>query len=263
MNTINKHYITVFTQNIFLYFVVLSAAFCLKLHYSRAASDDLTWILKPTAEFVEYVTDIHFVKSENAGFINREHRILIAPSCAGVNFLIMAFCMSSFSSLHQPGFRRKKIFRLIACGLSSYLLTILVNTIRITAAIYLYKYCVSWGWFTSDRIHRIEGIVVYFVFLFIFYRGIQKVISKNWKTKEKKVRYKNDYAKSRTICLPAGWTPLSWYLAITLGIPLLNSAYLKNFARFAEHFIMVIFVSTILLLIITWFKRYIMIRADD
>ncbi len=258
--TINDtKYKAILFNNVLLCIIVAAIAFCLKLHYSRATSDDLVWILKPTAGLVEYVTNTHFVRAENAGFLSREYRILIAPACAGVNFLIMAFCMSAFSSMHQPGLRRKKLIRLAVCGISSYLLTIVVNTIRITAAIYLYKYCISWGWLTPERIHRIEGIVIYFVFLFIFYLGVQKVMSAHNVTDKKKNLNKN---KIKTILPSAGRAPLFWYLSITLGVPLLNTAYLKNFSRFTEHFIMVISVSIMLLFIVTYIKRYILNRID-
>ena len=90
--------------------VVLLMAVGLKYHYSHARSDDLGWILGPTAGGVEYISGIDFEKEDGAGFVNRANRIIIAPSCAGVNFLIIAFCMAAFSGLHHLKSSGLKIF---------------------------------------------------------------------------------------------------------------------------------------------------------
>lgn len=209
------------------YILVAAMAFALKLHYSRASADQLAWILKPTAVLVEKAIGIEFKHAAGSGYISREHRIIIAPSCAGVNFLIMAFCMSAFSFLHEPRLRRIKFLWIGFCGLASYLLALFVNTVRITLAIYLYKYSVSWGWFTPERIHRIEGIVVYLLFLSVFYLVIQKTVSRAKNQNEKKLR---SSPGERYIL-----NPWSWYLVMTLGVPFLNAAFLKNPAGFLEH----------------------------
>ena len=96
-------------QNGVFYVIALLIAFGLKYHYSRASSEDLAWILRPTAGVVEQISGIHFEKEEGTGYINREHRIIIVPSCAGVNFLIIAFCMTVFSFIPPlPENKRRK-----------------------------------------------------------------------------------------------------------------------------------------------------------
>jgi hypothetical protein len=79
--------------------LTLLVAFGLKYHYSQARSDDLVWILGPTAVLVEQLSGIDFDKEAHTGYVNNEHRVIIAPACAGVNFFIIAFCMAVFCGI--------------------------------------------------------------------------------------------------------------------------------------------------------------------
>jgi hypothetical protein len=47
-------------RNAIFYLIALLIAFGLKYHYSRAGSDELSWILAPTASVVEHVSGIRF-----------------------------------------------------------------------------------------------------------------------------------------------------------------------------------------------------------
>ena len=53
-----------------LYIVVLIAAMGLKYHYSRAGSDELGWILGPTAWVVEHVSGIPFEPETGTGYVS-------------------------------------------------------------------------------------------------------------------------------------------------------------------------------------------------
>ena len=72
--------------NAIFYLAVVLIAFGLKYHYSKAGSDALVWILTPTATLVEQISGIPFEYETGTGFVNSVHRIIIAPSCAGVYF---------------------------------------------------------------------------------------------------------------------------------------------------------------------------------
>jgi hypothetical protein len=97
MYAINRQH----AHNILFYLAVAAVAFTLKSHYSRAGADDLFWILAPTAFLVEIVSGIEFTPESGAGYFSPGHRYLIAPACAGVNFLIVAFCMTAFAGVHR------------------------------------------------------------------------------------------------------------------------------------------------------------------
>jgi len=230
-------------KNGIFYLLALLMAFGLKYHYSHASSDDLVWILGPTAELVENVCGISFEKEKNTGFVNQGQRIIIAPSCAGINFLIIAFCMTVFSCLHHFRRRRLKLLCLGISALSSYLLGVAVNTVRIIVSIHLYETDINNSWLTPERVHRIGGITIYFFFLCMFYLIIRIILNHyglevagNKETVSGKNLKKSNYAHPAS----TGLVPLFWYFVIVLVIPLINAAYRKNVPRFLEHCCMVI-----------------------
>lgn len=221
INNIKQHLL----QNGIFYVLTLLIAVGLKYHYSQASSDDLEWILKPTTAIVEGVSGFNFEKETYTGYINREHCIIIAPSCAGVNFFLIAFCMTVFSYVHcfkQP--EAKCLWMNGSFGVT-YLLTLLVNALRIILSIYLYQADIYSGWLTQERLHRIEGVLVYFVFLCVFHLIIRKVIQ--YYADVKNLKYMN--------WIYAGLIPLCWYILITVFVPLLNASHYGNVRHFIEH----------------------------
>ena len=230
--------------------VVLLMAVGLKYHYSNAPSDDLSWILGPTADGVEYISGIVFEKEDGSGFVNRTNRIIIAPSCAGVNFLIIAFCMAAFSGLHHLKSFGSKICWLANSGVWAYVLTITVNAFRIVASIYMYTADIYYYGLTPERLHRIEGIFIYFFFLCLFYVTLDKIIrfcTRNRKPEQKKGihRHSNSVGSSHAVVIP-----LFWYFMICLGIPLLNHGYQKNGPQFVEHCLVTFSVCMVVFLVV-------------
>ncbi len=207
----------------------------LKYHYSRAGIEDLDWVLVPTLGLVELLSGIHFEKEFNSGFINHAHQMIIVPSCAGINFLTIAFSTLFFPTAYRI---RGKGSRLLWLGISlglAYLLTVGVNALRIMAAIYLNDANFYGGWMTPARVHRIEGTVIYFFFLLIVY-PLGKWIAGGlgW---EKSQEINSPATKRKRVLRAAyaGLIPFSWYALFALGIPVLNLAYRQNEARFIEH----------------------------
>jgi exosortase K len=230
-------------KNAIFYLLALMIAIGLKYHYSRAGSDDLIWILGPTAGLVEWIGGIPFESETGAGFVNHKLRVIIAPACAGVNFLIIAFCTAVFSGLHYFKRIREKIGWLTISALSAYLVTIPVNALRILFSIYVYDADIYCGWLTVQRVHRLEGVVIYFFFLCLFYRIIMKTTHHYLRATAKKrgTGFRRNLALSGdNHWAAAGLIPLFWYGLVTLGIPLINAAYSKNGFRFIEHSGMVI-----------------------
>ena len=155
-------------QNGIFYVLALFIVLGLKYHYSRAGSEDLVWILGPTACLVEHLSGIQFEGEANAGFINRRYRVIIAPSCAGINFLIIVFCMTMFCGIHVIRHFGSKLLWLAASLACAYISTLAVNTLRITASIYSYNADIYFGWITPAKGHRLEGAVIYFFFCACF-----------------------------------------------------------------------------------------------
>jgi exosortase K len=226
--------------------VVLIGALAIKFYYSRASANQLRWILAPTTSFVELVSGTSFEFESYAGYISQDHSFLIAPSCAGVNFLITAFLMLSARRLlrdqapdHTWGF-------IPAAALIAYLVTLVANTVRITIALQLRR-LPEVDWVNHDQLHRVEGIFVYSVFLLLLYVGSEKI-----------------GAGRPSGLLRRSVFPLLVYYAITLGIPLANGGYRQR-AGFWEHTVFVFLIPILLILpfaVFGWLRKRLDRGAD-
>ena len=135
--------------------------FALKRHYSTAEVEDLRWILWPTSTLVGRLSGSAFEFERGAGYLSREQLFLIEKSCAGLNFMVAAMGLTAFV-LSRDG-RVRPAAWIVAQSLGlSYAAAVLVNAIRILIAIRLSPADLEYGWWTASRIHRLEGIAVYF-----------------------------------------------------------------------------------------------------
>jgi exosortase K len=205
--------------------VALACAFALKLHYSTASADQLRWVLAPTTAIVELVSGAAFEFESRAGYISRERGFLIAGSCAGVNFLITAFLMLS---IRNPlGDRSKKAawsFIPVAAVIA-YLTTLVANATRIAIALLLRQATSDGaGWMSPDRLHRFEGVFIYFGFLLLLFAAGEKLSAE---------KTSNPFRSSLF--------PLLVYYVMMLGVPLLNGAYRQG-ADFWRHAIFVLLI---------------------
>jgi exosortase K len=199
--------------------------------------------LGPTAGLVEQISGIRFEKEAYTGFVNRTRQIIIAPSCAGVNFLIVAFCMAIFSGIHRMEPTIKKLLWLTGSIVSAYMLTVFVNALRIILSIYCYQMAVCTTWLTPERMHRLTGILIYFFFLCIFYSILDRgyfMYSRGIARKGQGILTSISPRSENIRLACAALIPFFWYGFITLAIPFLNSAYRENGARFIEHGWMVV-----------------------
>ena len=220
-----------------LYGAGFLVALSLKLFYSRAGADELSWILAPTSLLAELLTGDHFQREPRAGWISHSGRMILGPSCAGVNFLIIAFSAFFFSfvgRLKSPAGRG--LWLLTSLG-GAYVLTLATNTLRIIAAIRLHEMDIYGGLLTPQRVHRAEGTVVYCIALLLGYLFAERALA-------------------RFGALPPGrpafspWVPLGWYVGMALGVPLLVRAYRGGDGPFVEHAALVLLVCLSLALVL-------------
>ena len=230
-------------QNGLFYGLGALLVFGLKYHYSRAGSEDLHWILAPTARLVELFGGIRFEQEAGAGFISHAHHMIIGPSCAGINFLTIVFSALFFSFAYRMEGQRRKFLWLAFTMAAAYLLTLGVNALRIGAAIFLYGADIYGGWITPTRVHRIEGTLIYFFFLTLFYLAGDRAVSRL-------ASFSTPTARGAFTFLP----PFFWYMLIALIIPALHLAPIQNGGVFAEHSILVI-ASCIALMILLFTGR--------
>lgn len=221
---------TIIKENFIFYLIAFLVAFGMKYFYSKSDSSDLTWILTPTVWWVRILSGIPFVYDPFEGYVSHTYHFVIAPSCSGVQFMIISLATLIFSYVHHMDTRRKKFLFTVLSLAASYLVTIAVNTIRIVLSIYLPLYLeqksLSGGLLTPSRLHTLIGTSVYFTSLLLLYH-IAGLITK----------------QSFFRCLP----PIFFYFAIILGIPFLNSAYRNTPAQFTEYAMLITYVCLIIL----------------
>lgn len=200
------------------------AAYALKLHYSRAAAGDLAWVLAPTARAVGWLRG-ETLTSSPGGWMAPDGSYVIAPACAGVNFLILALVVSVLGFAHRLRSPGQRLSWWIGSLLGAWVLTIGVNTLRILAAVELYRIGPV-TWLTREQEHRLLGTVLYLGTLWGVFRLLDRLTAQG--------------ASSR---LAAALLVPGAYLGMTVVVPLLNG---HTGGRYAEHAMMVSVVTLVL-----------------
>jgi exosortase K len=206
----------------------VAVAFALKLFFSNAAVDDLRWILAPTTFLVETVTGRTFTFESHAGYMSADHTFLIAASCSGVNFLIIAFLMLVVGKFWREANIEWRF--LPAAMLIAYIATLLANTLRIVIALSIRDLNFELSWITPEGLHRLEGVIVYFGSLLVLF-----VSSETFARRSSVI----SLARRSVI-------PLGIYYAVTLGVPIAGGAYTD--IDFWKHAIVVIIAPLIVIL---------------
>jgi len=231
----------VFNKRNLLLIVVLLCALGLKLFYSTASVNELRWILAPTTFFVELISGKPFEFESHAGYMASDHSFLIAASCAGVNFLITSFLMLALRKLWRDRSQKISWKFLPQAALFAYLATIVANAARISLALRLRRLHLETSWLTPNELHRFEGIVVYFGFLWLLFMVSERL---NWEN-----------APGLRRLLRLSVFPLLIYYATVLGIPLANGAYRRGNAAtdFREHSVFVLVIPLLVIPLLLMF----------
>lgn len=214
-----------------------------------ASDSRLTWLLAPTAWWVELLSGISFEAAPHAGYVSHAARFLIAPSCAGLRFFLLVFLMLVFSFLHTvgnpcvpetssvAGSRKRGFMWLFFCLGCSYLFTVFVNGIRITLAIYLprvlEKAVRKEGALTPEGLHTMIGVAVYTSSLCMLYSMAEWGISR-WLKK-----HTDETQKGKKGLLHGVAVPVCWYLFLTLGLPFFGRMYRREWEGFGAYALLV------------------------
>ncbi len=193
--------------------------FALKRFNQQAGVDELHWILAPTSWLTGGWTGHDFVYEPGFGYVSFGERFVIAPECSGINFLVILFASltgSAWLSSRLDGLR----FSLAALG--SLLMTVLVNSVRITLSL---THPVVLGLDAADS-HRALGIVVFCASLFVTHLV--------W------TRCALHYVR------PPLWVAMAAYLSVTLVVPVLRAS---TGPEFMEHAVWTLGLSIALLLV--------------
>jgi exosortase K len=147
----------------------LALAWGLKAFYSRASFEDLSWVLSPTRRLVEWLSGDGFEAEAGQGYLSRERHYLIAPACAGVNFMIVAFVSVVVGLLHTRSTIWGRGMLLVVSALAAYGVGVLANASRIAVAMRLYDAGAAWGPLTAARLHCAAGVTVYLLYLYALF----------------------------------------------------------------------------------------------
>jgi exosortase K len=200
--------------------VVALAMWALKRHYADADVGALRWILKPVADLAAALGGTTFDWEPGSGYLSREKLLVIAKPCAGVNFMLAAFAMTGFLLAERADSWRAAARLTLLGGAMAYVATLVANTTRIVVALWLSSHPLTTAFWTAPRVHRLEGVVVYFGMLGALHFVVRRIMS----------------AERRDAL--AAWVPLASYYVVTIAVPLANGA--GDMSRgFLEHLIVV------------------------
>jgi exosortase K len=216
--------------------LALMVMLAIKGHYSTATAGQLNWMLAPTARLTAWLTTAHPVWEAGTGYVDFGRGIIIAPACAGINFMIMAFGLAAFSGLLRID-RLTPMLAWLALSLAvAYGLALAVNAVRIAASMALYQSEIHWAWFTVGRVHRLTGVGIYLGALGLFFKVLAPIIG----------CYCNGSGTRPAGFAPPAWLPLGWYLLGAVGVPTANQMFRNPAAGYGEHCVMVILAAVAL-----------------
>jgi len=218
------------------YGTALALAYGLKLHYSRAAAGDLAWILVPTARAVGWLRGEILTFTPDAGWLAPNGSYRIAPACAGVNFLILAFTLAVLGFSHRWRSPRARLAWWGASLAGAYLATIAVNTLRITIAVLLYRLGPVAG-LSAGQAHRLLGTLVYLGALAGLFFALDRLTARR---------------VSQGTGLAGGLLVVGAYLGMTVVVPLLTG---HPGGRYAEHAVTVSLVAALFLAVYFALRR--------
>jgi exosortase K len=212
--------------------LALLVMLALKRYYSMATAGQLTWMLAPTARLTAWLTAARPVWEAGTGYADFGRGIIIAPACAGINFMIMAFGLAALSGLLRIRGLAPLLAWLVLSLASAYGLALAVNSVRIAISMGLYQADLHTAWLTVARVHRLAGVGVYLCALGLFFKALAPIID------DYCIRFDSPDQPERRP-LPA-WLPLAWYLLGAVGVPTASLLFRSPTSGYGEHCVTVI-----------------------
>jgi len=212
------------------YVLGLLAILSLKLFYSRAGPDALGFILAPTARLAGALSGTAFEREDGAGWVSHAERVVLGKACAGVNFMIIAMAALYFPFVGRLEGAVRRGGWLGASAALAWLAAIGANSVRIVAAMSLWRMAIYTGPVTPDRVHRAAGTLVYCLTVVVVYLAAARLFD----------RHGPEPA-------PSALVPLGWYAALALGVPIAHRVWRDGPPGLAEHVVLVAAVCLVLL----------------
>ncbi len=205
-------------------------------------SDALCWILTPTAWWVSVLSGIHFEYLPHMGYVNYFYNFLIAPACSGCRFMLIIFLMLMFSFLYRIKSLRSGYMWFGFSVIFSFVFTVFVNGIRITASIYLpvvfENLGLIGGLLTQDRLHTIIGTAAYFSFMCAVYPLADFICRRIFMHPDNETASSQRDNASKISLKPI--IPTFWYFLFVLIIPFIGRVYRNDWEGFGQYTILII-----------------------
>jgi exosortase K len=128
---------------------------------------------------VELILNESLVYQSGRGYLDTDGLFLIDKSCAGLNFLLISFCVVYFSFIEKLNNVKHTAIVLLSATLGGYLITIIANTSRITVLLWISEYAPTFNPLKNALVHEWAGIFVYFSFLLLYYIGVRWCLKPN------------------------------------------------------------------------------------
>lgn len=205
-------------DNLIYYVLGATVLLALKWFCSIATLSALTFVLLPVSTFVGLILGLDFEFIDQLGYVNQEVQVAINASCSGMTFMIITYATCYFLFVHRFKTHTHKIVWIPLSILIAYVYTLINNSLRIVLSIKLLKATFYNDFITYDLVHMILGIVIYVCALLILYIIVNHVLT-----------------KSTPLSASTLYYPLLAYLIITICLPMLNGALLKDFEGFINY----------------------------
>lgn len=238
-----------------LYLAGLSALLTARYLYSLAGAPQLRWLLAPTAWLVRLFGRIPFLWDPRLGYISHPFRFILAPSCSGFQFMLIAAATLFFTFIHRMETKKEKLGWTLSSLMVSYLFTIFINSLRVILAVYLPLLFEGTGvfqtWLTKEHFHTVIGVLVYFPALLLLYQMARAYVEP---------RHPSGLTEPLTKCpmpphpladlLRRHIPPVFWYLFMVLGLPFLHQVHKLSGSAFWSYALLVTILCLAVLLLL-------------
>lgn len=144
---------------------------------SASGAGGLGWLLAPTAALVELFSGVPFQSTDSGGYVNAGLGIAIGRSCAGVRFLTVAFALGVVTTLPRLRGARSRWLALAGVLCGAWVVAVLANASRISAAILLPMVAGGRGESAGGVLHLAVGIVVFSSCLVLFSLALRRAMA--------------------------------------------------------------------------------------
>jgi exosortase K len=148
--------------------VTVVTAIVLKILFTAISSSEFTLMLNPANAMLEYIFDTRSVYT-HSGFYFPDLNITLNHTFSGENYLILVFCILSLTAPYHVFKPWQSVLVYIGILLASFILTLVISSIRIISALPVLRIQDSMPWLNSFWMQRVEGGIIYFGALLLVY----------------------------------------------------------------------------------------------